>query len=242
MAKKGEKKHLKRLNAPKSWKMPRKRKKWTVSTSPGPHSGERALPISVLLRENLGLVRTKKEAEKVLAQGDVMVDGKVRKNSKYPVGFMDVIKLSETGDCWRILFDKKGYLYLHEIGEDESGYKLEKVIGKIPFKGGKLQLSLKDGKTITGEFDNVSVGDTLKISLPELEVQDHIPRGVGSLALVTGGSNVGRGGKIKEIVNVEGPSSDRFVIESDGEEFQSPEKYVFVIGENSPEISLPEVD
>lgn len=171
-----------------------------------------------------------------------MVDGKVRKNPKYPAGFMDVIKLPETDECWRILFDRKGYLRLHEIGEGESGFKLEKVIGKTPSQGGKLQLNLNDGKTMTGEFEDIDVGDTLKVSLPGLEIQNHIPREVGSLALITGGSNVGRIGEIKEIIETESPSSDRFLVESDGEKFQSPEEYVFVIGEKSPEISLPEDD
>jgi len=53
---------------------------------------------------------------------------------------------------------------------------------------------------------------------------------------------VGMRGKIKGISEIEGPSSNQFIVESDGEEVQSPEEYVFVVGEKTPEISLPEGD
>lgn len=221
-------------------KVSRKRKKWAVATSPGPHSSEESLPLSVSLRENLKFARSRGEAEKILGQGQVQVDGKVRKDPKYPIGFMDVVKIPKAGESWRVFFNRRGHLRFHEIGGEESEFKLVKVVGKVPFKGEKLQLSLNDGKTVVGEFESVEVGDTMKVNLPKLEVQDHIPREEGSLVLVTGGSNVGGKGKIKEVSRVKGPSSDQFVIEGDGEEFQSPEEYVFVIGKETPEISLPE--
>lgn len=186
------------------------------------------------------MARNRKEAEKVLGRGEVEVDGKVRKNPKYPLGLMDVFRIPRIGKSWRILYDQKGYLSFHEIDEEESKYKLAKIVGKQPFKGGKFQLSFHDGKTIVGDFGDVQVDDTIKVSLPDLEVQDWISCQEGSLALIIGGRNVGRKGKIKEIIEIEGPSSNRFVIGSEGEEFQSPEQYIFVIGEEESKISLPE--
>lgn len=242
MAKKGEKKHLKRLNSPAVWQVARKKKKWSVDTSPGPHSVRDSLPLTIALRETLGLARTKKEVDKILGMGAVKVDGKERKDSRYPVGLMDVLELTRAEKRWRVLFDKKGYLKFQEIDEDESGYKLTKVIGKTPFKGNRIQLSLHDGKTLVGDFGDVSVGDTIKVSLPDMELENHIARKEGCLALITGGSNVGKAGRITSIQEAAGPSSDRFLVEAEDEEFQAPEEYVFVIGEESSEISLPEGD
>lgn len=233
---------MKRLNAPKVWRVPRKKEEWAVKASPGPHSLVDSLPLSVSLRDNLKLVRTKKESEKILGRGEVEVDGKIRKDSKYPVGLMDVVGIPKTGDNWRVLSDLRGYLRFREIEEEEAKFKLGKVVGKTQVKGGDLQLTLHDGKTVVGEFNNVGVGDTVKVSLPELEVEDHISRGEGKLVFITGGSNVGRKGRIKKVLEVEGPYSDKFVIEADGEEFQSPEQYVFVIGDEEAEISLLEED
>ncbi len=221
-------------------KAPRKEKKWAVKASPGPHASDKSVPLSVALRENLNVAETRREAEKILGQGEVEVDGKVRKNSNYPVGLMDVVKITKTGQVWRVLYNRKGYLLFKEIDEEDSEFKLGKVVGKHPYKDEKLQISLHDGKTLIGDFESIDIGDTLKLSLPELEVEEHIPCVGGNIALVTGGTNVGREGKVKEILEIEGPSSNRFDIETDDEEFQSPEQYVFIIGEEESLITLPE--
>lgn len=242
MSKKGEKNHLKRMNAPKVRKAPSKEDKWAVTTSPGPHKGVQSVPLSVALRDNLRLARTRKEAEKILSEGSISVDGKVRRNPNYPVGLMDIIKLNESGKSWRVSYDKKGYLLVYEIDEGESDFKLGKVVGKHPYKGGKLQISFHDGKTIIGDFEDVDIGDTLKVSFPELEVEEHVKCEEGNLALVTGGTNVGSVGKVEECLKIEGSSSDQFKISEGEEEFQSPEEYVFIIGKEDSMISLSEGD
>lgn len=180
-----------------------------------------------------------REARKILGQGEVQVDGKTRRDSRYSVGLMDVIKVPKTGDCWRVLFDKKGYLSFHKVGEDESQFKLSRISSKTTFSEGELQISLHDGKTLVGDFEDFNLGDVVKIELPDFKIQDCIPLKKDSLALIIGGSNVGRTGRIKEVLEVEGPSSNQIVIEADDESFQSPEEYVFVIGRDEPEISLP---
>ncbi len=230
------------MNAPKVRKAPSKEDKWAVTTSPGPHKGVDSVPLSVALRDNLELARTRKEAEKILGEGTVSVDGKVRRNPNYPVGLMDVIKLSENGESWRVFYDQKGYILVDEIDDEENDFKLGKVVGKHPYKGGKLQISFHDGKTIIGDFEDVDIGDTLKLSLPELEVEKHVKCEEGNIALITGGTNVGSVGEIEECLEIEGSSSDQFRISIDDEEFQSPEEYVFVVGEDEPIISLPEDD
>ncbi len=219
--------------------MPRKEKKWLVDTTSGPHSSENGIPLSASLRENLDVARNRREADKIVNDGKVEVDGKVRRKPKYPIGPMDIIRILETGQAWRILHDESGYLQFHEISEKETEYKLEKVVGKHPFKGGRIQLSFHDGKTIVGDFEDINIDDTVKVGLPDMEVLEHIECKEGNLALITGGTNVGKVGKIKEIVRGEGRSSDRYLVETDDEELQSPEQYIFIIGEEAPAVSLP---
>lgn len=233
---------MKRLNAPKVRKVPRKRKKWAVTVSPGPHSGEESLPLVAVLRESLELARTKSEAEAIIGRGEVQVDGRVRRDSKYPVGPMDVVSFPRTGKAWRVLYDKKGYLSFCEISEEESEFKLGKVVKKSKVKGGELQISLHDGKTLTDDFSDVSVGDTVKIGLPDFDFQDKVSLGEGNLAMVLGGSNVGKYGEIEEVREIEGPSPDQVVIKTGEEKFQTPGDYAFVIGEKEPLISLSEGD
>ena len=57
---------LKRLNAPKSWPVPRKSNVWVTSPNPGPHSLDGCMPLSVVLRDMLKVVDTAAEAKKVL--------------------------------------------------------------------------------------------------------------------------------------------------------------------------------
>ncbi len=192
-------------------KVSRKKEKWAVSSSPGPHSGRSSLPLSVAIRGNLEVVRNEKEAERILDKGEIKVDGKVRRDPKYPVGLMDVVEIPKMGKRWRILFDGKGYLCFNKISEDESDFKLEKVVGKVPFEGGKIQLALGDGKTIVGDFESVDLGDTVKVSIPDLSVEEIIPCEVGNIAFITGGGNVGRRGQVKEISEMAGPSSDQIM-------------------------------
>ncbi len=210
-----------------------------MDTSPGPHPSDDSLPLSVSLRENLNIARNRREAEKILSDGQIKVDGKVRRKPRYPVGLMDVVEIPKTGEAWRVLHDRKGYLQFIEIDSDEAGFKLEKVVRKNQFKGDRIQLTFHDGKTVVGEYEDIDVDDTVKVSLPDLDILEHVPCQEGNLALITGGTNVGKRGKISDILEIEGPSSDRFLVETDGEEFQSPEQYIFVIGKDSAEVSFP---
>ncbi|MFP4005879.1 MAG: 30S ribosomal protein S4e [Candidatus Hadarchaeia archaeon] len=239
MAKKGRKKHLKRLNAPKIRRISRKEEKWAINASPGPHPSVEALPLAVALRDDLEFAKNRREAQNILGKGEVVVDGKVRRDEGYPIGLMDVIGFSRTGEYWRVFPDRKGRFRFFEIDEEEANFKLGKVTEKSPYKGGRLQISLHDGKTIIGDFDGINVDDSIKISLPDLDLIDHIPLEKGHLVLVTGGNNVGMTGRIEEIRRIEGPSPDQFIISHDEEEFQVPENYLFVIGEDKSKITLP---
>lgn len=239
MAKKGQSKHQKRLSASPTLKLPRKTEPWITKPSPGPHSSESCIPLATIIRDYLEITRTTREANKILSEGEIQVDGRVRKNPKFPVGFMDIIQVERTGKSWRVTYDEKGYLTLHEIPEDESKFKLAKIEGKNQFKGGKIQLAFYDGKTALGDFKKMNIGDVAKLNLPELEVSDHLPLEEGKIALITGGSNVGKIGTILEIRGQEKASQELISLEVEGETLQAPEEYVFVIGEKKPIISLP---
>ena len=66
--------------------------------SPGPHKTRECLPLILLLRNRLKYALTGKEVTSILMQRLVEVDGKVRTDKTYPVGFMDVIDIPKTGE------------------------------------------------------------------------------------------------------------------------------------------------
>lgn len=239
MAKKGSSRHLKRYAAPRALKLPRKSKVWTVKPAPGPHPSDSSVPLLVLLRDYLEVARTAREAKRILADRQVLVDGKVRCDPKFPVGLMDVVQLPTIDRSYRILFDGKGRLVPREISREEASFKLCRVIKKTIIKGNRIQLAFHDGRTLMGDFQRVKPRDVLKLSLPEGEIIEHLPFEKSSIALITGGKNVGMVGNIVDIKLTEGPQPNVVTLRApDGTTFQAPEDYVFVIGKDKPLISL----
>jgi small subunit ribosomal protein S4e len=201
---------------------------WAVKPGPGPHPSRFSLPLALLLREGLGLTSTLAETKKVLAERRVLVDGRVRTGHRFPVGLLDLITLPSLGASFLISVDRNGRLFPLPVQEASS--KLCRVEGKRTVGGGKIQLSLHDGKAVVGDYGELRVGDAVRISLPDYRVLERIPLRPGSWALIRGGKNVGRTGRI---VSVEG---GRVELESDGERFQAPLEYVIPTGDRPLEV------
>ena len=81
---------------------------WAPRPSAGPHKLRECLPLIVFLRNRLKYALTKREVGMILMQRLVRVDGKVRTDSTYPAGFMDVIGIEATGEQFRLIYDVKG--------------------------------------------------------------------------------------------------------------------------------------
>ncbi|MGC9517376.1 MAG: 30S ribosomal protein S4e [Methanomicrobiales archaeon] len=239
MAKMGSRKHLKRFKSPKTWPIETKVDKWTVKPSPGPHSIENSLPLLIIIRDILKLADNSREAKRIINTGKILVDGRIRKDYKFPVGFMDVIEIPDSGDIFRVLPDEKGRLVLHPIPTENSEFKLCKIEDKTTIKGGKTQLNLHDGRNYLSE-DKYAVGDVLVLKVPEQEISESISFENGTIGLVTGGKHIGEIGRIKEINITKSSMPNTVVIETeDKKSFLTLKDYVFVIGKEEPSISLP---
>lgn len=250
MGKKGESKGLKRKPAPRFWPISRKEFTWSVKPSPGPHSLEKSLPLAIVLRDILGFAKTKKEAKAIVSQGNVYVDGKIRRDENFPVGLMDVISLPSVQTSFRVLPTSKG-LTPYTIDDRESDFKLCRIEDKTLVKNGNVQLNLHDGSNIFLRAEDSEAPkeevyetlNTLQLSLPEKEILNQIEMKEKDFAIITGGKNIGKYGEIIEIQEKEGRQvKDRLVtIEDENENrYQTILCYVFAIGETSPLVSLPE--
>lgn len=250
MGKKGGRRHLKRKPAPTFWPIHRKEAVWTVKPQAGPHAIARSLPLTLVLRDMLGLAKTRGEVKAIISQEKVMVDGKVQREELFPAGLMDVISIRDVEKWYRVLPSEKG-LTLHPIGKDEAGFKLCRVEDKTILKGGNVQLNLHDGRNIMIRVkepnrpveDVFKTLDTVKISLPSQEVQGHFKLEEGVSALIVGGKNIGRHGKIVAVEHREGQKRKNALVTIEdlrGNRFQTTIEYVFVVGDTQPHISLPE--
>ncbi|KYK33369.1 MAG: 30S ribosomal protein S4e [Theionarchaea archaeon] len=259
MARKGQKRGLKRSKAPKSWRIARKEKKWTINPHSGPHNKE-AIPLAFILRDYLGYAHTLREAKRILNERKVEINGTVRCDFKFPVGIMDVVDIPVTKECFRVLLNRKGNLMIHPIPDEEKHFRPLKIAGKYLVKGGRTQLRFHDGTTLlvdgTAEerkeaeekeaeeakkrkarakkVKKVSYAafGTVLYDFNSKTIVDYFPFAKGNFAVITGGRNVSRSGSITSI-------KENFV-EIEGEEsFRTLKDNVFVIGTEKSVISLP---
>jgi small subunit ribosomal protein S4e len=247
MGKKGGSKHLKTKPAPAFWPIHRKEDRWTVRPRPGPHAIQESLPLLVVLRDMLSLGKTRREVDILLSQGNVKVDGVVRKDDDFPIGLMDVIEIPVLNRVYRVLpIEGKG-LGLHEVPKEERDYKLCKITGKSTIRRGHIQLNLTGGRNLTVKVVDpknpqeatYKTSDLLRVSVPRVEVLAHLPFEEGVLALISNGENAGEWG---EVIRVSKPSyygTNVTIRNAEDREIETISEYIFPIGKGEAWISLP---
>jgi small subunit ribosomal protein S4e len=249
LGKKGKTARLKRKPAPRFWPIHRKELPWIVKPSSGPHSLQNCLPLTLVLRDILGVAQTRREAKMILTQGKVQVDGKVRRKDDFPVGLMDVISISDMNKYYRVMPSHKG-LVLNPISKEEANFKLVRVEDKTTVKNG-MQIALHDGSNMLVKVADpknpkevtYDTFDVLKITYPEKQVALSLKTKEGNLAVITGGKNIGKQGKIVEIEKTEAKKRRQALVvveDAQGVRYQTILDFVFSIGEAEPLIGLPE--
>ena len=230
-------KKLKRQMAPLFWGIHRKNKRFAITVRPGSHPKNRSIPTAILLRDVLNVVTTLREAKSVIYNGKVTIDGIIRKSLHHSIGLMDVIELQGISDVYRLVPTPAHTLQPIKIKIDEKSKKLVKVTSKTTIKGKKTQLGFHDGRTIIAEND-VNVGDSCLIQIPEQKILDVIKLEKDSLVIVTRGVNTGQIGHINNINEATFTLSKRINLTIDKKKFEMPADIVFVIGKESPLIQI----
>ncbi|MGV9169746.1 MAG: 30S ribosomal protein S4e [Promethearchaeia archaeon] len=243
MVRRGQKKHQKRLPAPKNWPIPRKETKFVARVIPGPHPKEHCLTLTLLLREVLEYAQNMREVKAILSSEQLKVDGIIRKDPRFPVGLMDVVQIENSDEIFRLLPRARGGFRLHPIDDEEGKMKICRIERKMMAPGGRVQITLHDGKNILlpeGEDSSeYSRYDTLKISVPDQDILKVIPLKEGVVALVTRGKNVGMEGTLVKIQKQLGTHASTVTIQDrQGDRFETALDYIFALGEDKPEISL----
>lgn len=231
------KKHLKRLPAPRTWKLERKTSVWAYKPRPGPHGTQRALPLAGALRDILKVVDNAREAETAIYGRDVLVDGRPATDPKFPIGLMDVLTLTPAKANYRVLLDTKGKLTCVPIDDKEAKWKLCRVKGAGTLRGGIQQIRLHDGRSIQAPKQAFPTGTTVKLSVPQQAVLGSFPLAAGHIALLTGGAHAG---ELVHVDRVERTRNPRANVVHFTEGFSTILEYVFVVGTETPEIRVPE--
>ena len=233
-------KHLKRLNAPVTLQLHRKERIWTIRAKPGSHAMNKSIPLGLLIRDYLGITDTLRETKRIISEGEVLVDGIIRKDHKFPCGLMDVVSLPKLKKDYRILFDRRGKLTLLPINSSDATWKLCRIENKTILDGKKIQINLHDGQNRIITKDEYKTGDVLKINFKDKKITENFKYDKGTVTLIIGGSHIGEVANIEDITSI--PSSKPNLTKMKGTtDFSTLQKYVFPIGKNKPVIELPEV-
>jgi len=235
----GPKKHLKRLNAPRHWMLDKLSGKWAPRPSTGPHKLRECLPLILLLRNRLKYALTKREVTSICAQRFIKVDHKIRTDTNYPAGFMDVITIDKTNENFRLLYNTKGRFAIHRITPEEAKFKLLKVRKVAMGLRGIPYMVTHDGRTIRYPDPSVKKGDSVKWNLTTNKVEEHIKFDTSYLAMATSGRNLGRVGLIESREKHLGGFDIVHLKDGSGQKFTTRSANVFVIGHHSPLVSLP---
>ena len=249
MGKKGKTARLKRKPAPAFWPIHRKELPWVVKPSPGSHSLKKCLPLTMVLRDILCVAQTRKEAKLILDQGKVLLDGKICKQDDIPVGLMDVISIPDMDKYYRVMPSHKG-LVLNPISKEESKIKLFRIENKTTVHNG-IQIALHDGSNILVKVVDPKnpqevtheTFDVIKVAYPEKQVVQTLKTKEGNIAIITGGKNIGKQGKIVEIEKTEAKNRHQALVlieDSKGTRYQTILDFVFSIGETEQIVATTE--
>jgi small subunit ribosomal protein S4e len=190
---------MKRLAMPRSWPLPRKTSIWVTKAAPGAHTLELCMPVVVVIRDILGYAKSTREVRHILHNNLVSIDGRICKDSRRGVGFMDVLTLGE--ENYRCIVDQKGILRYRQISKKEAETKVCRINGKTTVKGGKTQIHLHDGRNIlTDDAGEYNTGDSLVLALPSQEIKEHIRFSDGIKCYLTGGAHVGEFAEVSEYI------------------------------------------
>jgi small subunit ribosomal protein S4e len=193
----------------------------------------------LVLRDLKGIAHNAREARILARTGAVRVDGQVVHDLARGIGLMDSLSLAPPLDThYRVVKNARGKLTLIPVPATEAGVKLGRIRFKHAIRGGRVQVTLHDGRNLIVPADSpYRVGDSVKIEVPSQKVVRHLPLSPGQLAYVSGGSHVGEMGHV-ERVEVRNSSQPNLVHFKEG--FSTIKDHVFVVGDTAPLVTLEE--
>lgn len=216
----------KRHMLPRVVKVPRKEYFWGTSARPGKHSSESAVPLLHVLRDYIHIGDKEREITRILNNGMILVDGRIVKERRTSVGFMDLISIVPRNEHYRIIYDTKGRLVAKKEIDKFASVKYLKVEGKNTLRGGKSQIIFHDGQNVVST-QALTPGDVIVAKIPDKNIEEVLKMQPGSKAFITGGSHIGETATIKKI-EVKKSSAANMVEMEEG--FETISDYVFVIG------------
>jgi small subunit ribosomal protein S4e len=227
--------HIKKTVMPKTWPVPRKGRGKRFVAVPS-HGTGKGISLLFLIRDVLGVAKTRKEVRHMTLNGMVKINNKVRHDENFPVNVLDVLKLDASAGSGRR--EAGGALYyrleivnkkfnLVKIDAKEADSKIVKIIGKSILSGGLVQMNLRDGQNFLSKV-KFSVGDSVLLDTKKNVVSKILNLKKGAKVEIISGKHAGEKG---ELVGFEDLTRGRnYEIKLENSNVKLPYKTILVIG------------
>ncbi len=225
--------HLKGYNVPVSWPVKRKESPYIAKPRPGPHAAEHSIILAMIIKEHLREAKTLREVQKILNQGKLLVNKKIVKDPKFPLGIFDIIEIPDLKQAYRVIFDEHQKFALQKIAEKDTGSIVCKVLNKRILKGKKTQLNLSGGRNIIIDKDPYSVGDSVMFDLTKKTITKHLKLEKGVMVYLLYGKHAGASGTLQAMTDYKGMRKADITIKTRDGEIQTHKDYAMVIDESS---------
>jgi len=202
--------HLKRNNLGKFWPVPRKGTKFLARPL---YNKKDAIPLSVVLRDILKLIKNKKELQRLINEKQIQINHKEIREVNYPVCLFDVINFPKLKKNYKALLSPNKKMIFESVSEENSRTKVFKVINKKILPGKIKQLNLMNGKNIISK-EKVNTGDSVVLNLKDNKIVKIVPMKKGEFVFVIKGKHAGHKGKIEEIIHRGGKEVAKIISEN----------------------------
>jgi small subunit ribosomal protein S4e len=216
--------HLKRKTIGNFWSIPRKGTKYVAVPN---HNQKEALPLIVVMRDMLKIVRTTKELKKLLYEKQIYINHRIIRETNYPILILDILSIPGLKKNYKAILSKNKKIVMEEVSDKDATLKVFKVISKKMLDGKRIQLNLMHGRNIISK-EKVNTGESIVFDLKENKIVKVIPMEKEKTALIVKGKHAGCTGKISEIVERGGKKIAKIV--SEKEKFNVWIENIIVIG------------
>lgn len=186
--------HLKRNKIGNFWPIPRKGTKYLALSK---HNQNESIPLVIVLRDILRLVRNKKELKRILNEKQILVNHKNIRETNYPICLFDILTVGKKH--FRASLSENRKMNFQEIQDKGSDTRIYKILGRKILGKGKIQLNLMQGKNILSN-EKIEIGDSVLLNLKDNKIIKIFHLEKGKTAFAIKGKHLGKSGKILEIM------------------------------------------
>merc|ERR1711915_1108521 len=230
--KRGQKKVLKRTNAPKSYGLTKLGGVFAIKPMAGAHNKNTSICLSYLLRYNLKYAENNKEVAGILKKRIVTVNGKVITNDKFAVGLMDILAIGEK-EKYMVSFDSMGRFCTLPLKKNFKNIRLLKVTQKYTDTGKVPVIHTHDGANYRYAHPSIKVNDTVVYDMKKGKITEIYPFQAKQTVIAICGNNSGRVGTIVNIDSSCGGHKTVSVRDSNQNTFITKIENIMVVGDSN---------